>query len=137
MENVRESNIGESDYSKKKIQSWDIWRNWKLDPFEANVVKYTLRSKPGKRLEDLKKACHYLQEILVNTNKVPKRRFNTITYTAEEIIEEYNLHEKAESEVVHHLRCASKTNDLIEYKQYIKFALLDLQKIIIGLENER
>lgn len=43
--NVRSFNIGNSDYAKHKIQPWDIWIAYKLNPFLADMVKRLLRTK--------------------------------------------------------------------------------------------
>lgn len=54
------------DHYKKygKLQIWDIWWHFKLDPFQANIIKYVVRSKGDlkQRLEDLDKAGHYLEK---------------------------------------------------------------------------
>ena len=42
---TREYNIGKSNYSKYKIQPWDIWIEYKLNPFDADIVKRVLRHK--------------------------------------------------------------------------------------------
>lgn len=44
-EDIRAYNIGESDYCKHKIQPWDIWIAYKLNPFLADMVKRLLRTK--------------------------------------------------------------------------------------------
>lgn len=51
---IREYNVGNSDYSKHKIQPWDIWREYDLNPWDADIVKRILRTKeePGKSKED-------------------------------------------------------------------------------------
>ena len=68
-ENVRNHNIGKSDYSKHKIQPWDIWIEYKLNPFDADIVKRILRNKdePGmskqeSRKLDYEKIIHICQE---------------------------------------------------------------------------
>ena len=64
---VKSYNVGQSDYSKHKIQPWDIWIEYKLDPFRADIVKRILRNKTKEdRILDLKKIihiCEYLLEI--------------------------------------------------------------------------
>lgn len=47
-----------------KLQPWDLWSVWQLDPFQATVVKYTIRVKgdTAKQLEDIDKAIHTLQK---------------------------------------------------------------------------
>ena len=66
---VRGHNIGNSDYSKHKIQPWDIWIEYKLNPFNADIVKRILRKKvePGlseqeSRKQDYQKIIHICQE---------------------------------------------------------------------------
>ena len=68
-ESVRNHNVGNSDYSKHKIQPWDIWIEYKLNPFDADIVKRILREKtePGmskseSRKMDYEKIIHICQE---------------------------------------------------------------------------
>lgn len=68
-DNVRNHNVGNSDYSKHKIQPWDIWIEYKLNPFDADIVKRVLREKaePGlskseSRRMDYEKIIHICQE---------------------------------------------------------------------------
>ena len=44
-EPVRDYNIGASDYSKRKIQPWDIWLEYGLNPWDADIIKRVLRIK--------------------------------------------------------------------------------------------
>jgi len=60
---VMMTNVGESDYSTKKIQPWDIIDEYNLDFYEGNVLKYLLRTK-GSRKEDLEKIRHYIDKML-------------------------------------------------------------------------
>ena len=46
-ENVQSYNVGKSDYSKHAIQPWDIWKEYNLNPWDADIVKRVLRSKEG------------------------------------------------------------------------------------------
>ena len=68
-EDIRSYNIGNSDYSKRKIQPWDIWREYNLNPWDADVVKRILREKeePGMskedaRIMDYEKIIHICKE---------------------------------------------------------------------------
>lgn len=62
-ENIRSYNIGESDYSKHKIQPWDIWNEYKLNPFDADIVKRVLRhKKTDSRKMDYEKIIHICKE---------------------------------------------------------------------------
>ena len=64
----RHKQIGGNHYAKHTIQPWDIIREYELDFFEGNALKYLLRQK-GSRLEDLRKAAHYLEECIKNEQK--------------------------------------------------------------------
>ena len=60
---VRNYNIGDSDYAKHKIQPWDIWLEYKLNPWDADVVKRILRTKEGdNRKLDYEKIIHICKE---------------------------------------------------------------------------
>lgn len=63
MSNVRDYNVGKSDYSKHKIQPWDIWKEYNLNPWDADIVKRVLRTKEGEdRKIDYEKIIHVCQE---------------------------------------------------------------------------
>lgn len=61
-DDIRSHNIGASDYSKYKIQPWDIWLEYNLNPWDADIVKRVLRNKPGERRLDYEKIIHVCQE---------------------------------------------------------------------------
>lgn len=68
-EDVRAHNVGLSDYSQHKIQPWDIWIEYKLNPFDADIVKRVLRKKKQigfsdveSRIQDYEKIIHICQE---------------------------------------------------------------------------
>ena len=62
-ENIRGYNVGESDYSKHKIQPWDLWIEYKLNPFDADIVKRVLRhKKTDSRKMDYEKIIHICKE---------------------------------------------------------------------------
>ena len=73
---VRNHNVGNSDYSKHKIQPWDIWIEYKLNPFDADIVKRILRQKDengmtkqqARRL-DYEKIIHICQERIRQIDK--------------------------------------------------------------------
>lgn len=60
---VRSYNVGASDYAKHDIQPWDIWREYNLNPWDADIVKRVLRTKEtdGRRL-DYEKIIHTCKE---------------------------------------------------------------------------
>lgn len=58
-ENVQSYNVGKSDYSKHAIQPWDIWKEYNLNPWDADIVKRVLRTKEGEdRKLDYEKIIH-------------------------------------------------------------------------------
>lgn len=66
---IRKKNVGNSDYSEHYIQPWDIWVEYHLNPWDADIVKRVLRKKeePGMtqveaRILDYKKIIHVCQE---------------------------------------------------------------------------
>lgn len=52
-------------YNDSKITPFDIWDDWKLDPYTATAIKYIKRAgkKDGEsEKDDLEKAIDYLKE---------------------------------------------------------------------------
>jgi hypothetical protein len=69
MQEVRQHNVGQSDYAKHKIQPWDIWMEYHLNPWDADIIKRVLRTKQEKgmteiesRILDYEKIIHICQE---------------------------------------------------------------------------
>ena len=65
----RDNNVGTSDYSKHIIQPWSIWLDYKLNPWDADIVKRVLRTKEEpnmtkneSRISDYKKIIHICNE---------------------------------------------------------------------------
>ena len=68
---VKDTQVGGDHYRKLAIQPWDIIEAHNLDFWEGNAIKYILRHKDN-RLEDLKKAQHYLDYLIEREkNKSP------------------------------------------------------------------
>jgi len=66
---VRSYHVGNSDYSKHKIQPWDIWLEYNLNPWDADIVKRVLRQKQGdSRQMDYEKIIHICQERIRQLN---------------------------------------------------------------------
>lgn len=62
-EGARDGQVGGNHYRKYKIQPWDVIDEYGLDFYAGNALKYLLRDKKD-RLEDLKKARHYLEKLI-------------------------------------------------------------------------
>ena len=63
--------VGGTHYSDHTIQPWDIIDEYDLNYYEGNVLKYLLRRKDN-RLEDLKKAQHYIEKLIQAHEKTRK-----------------------------------------------------------------
>lgn len=66
---IRGNNVGNSDYSKHIIQPWSIWKDYNLNPWDADIIKRVLRTKKesGKskiesRIMDYEKIIHICKE---------------------------------------------------------------------------
>lgn len=69
-ENVQSYNVGKSDYSKHAIQPWDIWKEYNLNPWDADIVKRVLRSKEGEaRTIDYEKIIHICKYRIAELSK--------------------------------------------------------------------
>lgn len=69
--NIRNYNVGASNYANLKIQPWDVWLAWGLNPWDADIVKRIARTKQieGKseleaRKEDYMKIIHIAKECI-------------------------------------------------------------------------
>lgn len=72
-EKVQSYNVGKSDYSKHAIQPWDIWKEYSLNPWDADIVKRVLRSKEGEeRTLDYEKIIHICKYRISELSKETK-----------------------------------------------------------------
>ena len=63
MKNVRDYNVGKSDYAKHKIQPWDIILEYNLNYWDGDIIKRVLRTKEGDpRRLDYEKIIHICNE---------------------------------------------------------------------------
>lgn len=82
--NVRNHNVGTSDYFEHIIQPWTIWLDWNLNPWDADIIKRVLRNKFGEsRKQDYEKIIHICQERI--------RQIETQIGTKAEIIDFENV----------------------------------------------
>lgn len=66
---IRQSNVGNSDYSNHTIQPWSIWLDYNLNAWDADIVKRILRTKLEQglseqeaRIMDYDKIIHICKE---------------------------------------------------------------------------
>ena len=67
MSNTLSHNVGKSNYAAKKIQPWEIWEEYKLDPWRCDIIKRTLRTKqdddPVMDLDKIIHICEHLKTL--------------------------------------------------------------------------
>lgn len=79
-ENVQSYNVGKSDYSKHAIQPWDIWKEYNLNPWDADIVKRVLRSKEGEaRTLDYEKIIHICKYRISELSKEVSKETKVVT----------------------------------------------------------
>jgi hypothetical protein len=62
---ANEQQVGGTHYNKYgKLQVWDIFWIFRLNAFQANVVKYVIRYRDKDGLKDLMKAKHYIEKLI-------------------------------------------------------------------------
>lgn len=72
-ENVQSYNVGKSDYAKHAIQPWHIWKEYNLNPWDADIVKRVLRTKEGEpRTMDYEKIIHICKYRIAELSKETK-----------------------------------------------------------------
>ena len=66
---VRDTHVGESNYSQHAIQPWSIWIDYNMNPWDADIQKRLLRTKQTTDLTvnesrslDYEKISHICQE---------------------------------------------------------------------------
>lgn len=84
-ENVQSYNVGKSDYAKHSIQPWDIWKEYNLNPWDADIVKRVLRSKEGEpRTADYEKIIHICKYRIAELSKEVLKEIKVTTPAGEE-----------------------------------------------------
>lgn len=64
MEKPTKIQIGGSHYAKYKIQPTEFIHANNVPFIEGNIIKYVLRHKDKNKIEDLKKAKHYIDLLI-------------------------------------------------------------------------
>lgn len=71
---VRNGNVGASNYSEHTLQPWSLWLDWNLNPWDADIVKRVLRTKKGDaRKLDYRKIIHICEERIRQIDYEAKR----------------------------------------------------------------
>jgi hypothetical protein len=56
--------VGGTHYVELTIQPWEIIRRNKMGFFDGNALKYLMRYRTKNGVEDLRKAIHYIEELI-------------------------------------------------------------------------
>lgn len=84
-ENVLSYNVGKSDYAKHAIQPWQIWKEYNLNPWDADIVKRVLRSKEGEaRTLDYEKIIHICKYRIAELSKEVSKEPEVVAPVEEE-----------------------------------------------------
>lgn len=84
-ENVLSYNVGKSDYAKHAIQPWQIWKEYNLNPWDADIVKRVLRTKEGEaRTLDYEKIIHICKYRIAELSKEVLKETKVVTPTEAE-----------------------------------------------------
>lgn len=79
-ENVQSYNVGKSDYAKHAIQPWDIWKEYNLNPRDADIVKRVLRTKEGEpRTVDYEKIIQICKYRIAELSKEVLKETKVVT----------------------------------------------------------
>lgn len=79
-ENVQSYNVGKSDYARHAIQPWDIWKEYNLNPWDADIVKRVLRTKEGEeRTLDYEKIIHICKYRIAELSKEALKETEAVT----------------------------------------------------------
>lgn len=79
-ENVLSYNVGKSDYAKHAIQPWEIWKEYNLNPWDADIVKRVLRTKEGEaRTLDYEKIIHICKYRISELSKEVSKETKVVT----------------------------------------------------------
>lgn len=79
-ENVLSYNVGKSDYAKHAIQPWQIWKEYNLNPWDADIVKRVLRTKEGEeRTLDYEKIIHICKYRIAELSKEVLKETKVVT----------------------------------------------------------
>lgn len=79
-EKVQSYNVGKSDYAKHAIQPWDIWKEYNLNPWDADIVKRVLRTKEGEpRTVDYEKIIHICKYRIAELSKEVLKETKVVT----------------------------------------------------------
>lgn len=64
LEGANARQVGGSHYGLNNLQHWDLVVLFGWDYFQSQIIKYVMRHKKKNRVQDLKKAAHFLEKYI-------------------------------------------------------------------------
>lgn len=114
------------------MEPFDIWDAYQLDPFEAHVLRYLVRAdRKGSRYNDLRKAQHYTQELILRVERGDIRYMGRLVprvsarFEPEEVTEAFHLkgHVGSATRLLLHWRTTDSITALYAVRRYIEKAI--------------
>lgn len=139
-DSVRNHNVGNSDYAKHKIQPWDVWIEFQLNPFDADLAKRTLRTKAEggmtkneARKLDYEKIVHIASERIrqIKTGVTwPVAVLKPTGARVDEIVDEYKLCSK-DAMILDNILMKDTTDDgrIKQYEAVIRYAKKRIEEL--------
>ena len=149
-DSVRNHNVGNSDYAKHKIQPWDVWIEFQLNPFDADIAKRTLRTKAEggmtkneARKLDYEKIVHIASERIrqIKTGVTwPVAVLKQTGAMVDEIVDEYKLCSK-DAMILDNILMKDTTDGgrIKQYEAVIRYAKKRIKELnpLIAEEKEQ
>ena len=149
-DSVRNHNVGNSDYAKHKIQPWDVWIEFQLNPFDADIAKRTLRTKAEggmtkneARKLDYEKIVHIASERIrqIKTGVTwPVAVLKPTGAMVDEIVDEYKLCSK-DAMILDNILMKDTTDGgrIKQYEAVIRYAKKRIKELnpLIAEEKEQ
>lgn len=149
-DSVRNHNVGNSDYAKHKIQPWDVWIEFQLNPFDADIAKRTLRTKAEggmtkneARKLDYEKIVHIASERIrqIKTGVTwPVAVLKPTGARVDEIVDEYKLCSK-DAMILDNILMKDTTDGgrIKQYEAVIRYAKKRIEELnpLIAEEKEQ
>ena len=66
---ANDKQVGGTHYKGAVVQHWDFVKMHNIPYMEAQIIKYTMRWRAKNGLEDLKKAAHFLEKLIEQTEE--------------------------------------------------------------------
>lgn len=144
-DSVRNHNVGNSDYAKHKIQPWDVWIEFQLNPFDADIAKRTLRTKAeGGMTKNEARKLDYEKIVHIASERIRQIKTGVTWPVAvlkvDEIVDEYKLCSK-DAMILDNILMKDTTDGgrIKQYEAVIRYAKKRIEELnpLIAEEKEQ